>query len=64
MQWTLVAIVQDAEGSRTLADLCLAAACLFGLSGFFQFSELINLQSCDFKISEEMIKIRNSKMDQ
>ena len=63
---TLEAIVLDAEGSGTLADLCLATACLLGFSGFLRFSELINLRPCDFKISEEMmiIKIRHSKTDQ
>ena len=35
---TLEAIVQDAEGSGTLADLRLATACLLGFSGFLRFS--------------------------
>ena len=62
---TLEAIVQDAEGSRTLTDLCLATTCLLGFSGFLRFSELINLRSCDFKMAEEMmmIKFRHSKTD-
>ena len=57
---TLEAIVQDAEGSRTLANLCLATSCL---SGFSRFSKLINLRHCDVKIAEEimMIKIQYSK---
>ena len=47
---TLEAIVLDAEGSGTLADLRLATACLLGFSGFLRFSELINLRPCNFKI--------------
>lgn len=63
---TLEAIVQDAEGSGTLTDLCLATACLLALAGFLRFSELINPRPCDFKVTKEMmmIKIRHSKMDQ
>ena len=62
----LEAIVQDAEGSGTLTDLCLATAYLLGFSRFLRFSELINLRPCDFKIAEEMmtIKIRHGKTDQ
>ena len=46
---TLEAIVQDAEGSGTLADLRLATACLLAFLGFLQFSELINLRPLQFK---------------
>ena len=63
---TLEAIDQDAEGSRTLADLRLGTACLLGSSGFLRFSKLIHLRPCDVKIAEEtmMIKIQHSKTDQ
>ena len=63
---TLEAIVQDADGSGTLANLCLATACLLGFSRFLSFSKLINLRPCDVKIAQEimMIKIQYSKTDQ
>ena len=62
----LGAIVRDADRSGTLADLRLATACLLGFSGFLRFSELINLRPCDFKVTEEMMKIKivHSKTDQ
>ena len=63
---TLEAIVEDAEGSGTLENLCLATACLLGFLRFLRFSKLINLRPCDVKIAEEimMIKIQYSKTDQ
>ena len=63
---TLEAIVKDADGSGTLSDLHLATACLLGFSGFLRFSELINLRPCDFKVSDDMMKIKilHSKTDQ
>ena len=45
---TLEAILQDAEGSGTLANLCLATACLLCFSRFLRLSKLINLRPCDF----------------
>ena len=63
---TLEAIVEDAEGSGTLENLCLATARLLGFLRFLRFSKLINLRPCDVKIAEEimMIKIQYSKTDQ
>ena len=59
-------IVQDADKSGSLSDLRLATACLLGFSGFLRSSELICLRPCDFKVSQDMMKIRilQSKMDQ
>ena len=38
---TLAAIVTDAEQSNSLADLCLATACLISYAGFPRFDELV-----------------------
>jgi len=55
----LEAIVKDADRSGSLMDLWLATACLLAFCGFLRFSELICLRPCDFKISQEMMKIRS-----
>ena len=62
----LEAIVQDAVESGLLSDLRLATACLLSFSGFLCFSKLINLRSCYFSISQEMMTLRivSSKTDQ
>ena len=62
----LEAIVKDADKSGSLSDLRLATACLLAFSGFLRFNELICLRPCDFKILQEMMKIKilQSKTDQ
>jgi len=62
----LEAIVADANGSGTLSDLRLAAACLLGYAGFFRFQEIVNLRACDCMIQGDMLTvyIASSKNDQ
>ena len=61
----LESIVEDAEKSKSLSDLCLATACLLGFAGFLRFDELIKLRPYEINFSDEMLTIRipESKSD-
>ena len=54
----LETMVDDANKSCSLSDLCLVTACLLSFTGFLRFDEMINLRPCDFVFSQEMLKIR------
>ena len=65
--YMLEVLVKDTDKSGSLMDLLwLAMACPLAISNFLWFSELICLRSCDFEISQEIMKIRilQSKTDQ
>ena len=62
----LVEIAADANNHPSLANICLATACLLAFSGFLCFNELIHIRSCDITLDATMAKIHipRSKTDQ
>ena len=62
----LQAMVEDVNRDGTLANLCLATACLLAFAGFLQFDELVHIHCCDLTVDEKMVKIQipRSKTDQ
>ena len=46
----LEAIVNNVECSRSLADLCLAMACIIGYAALLHFNELVHIRAQDIKV--------------
>lgn len=61
----LEAIVDDAERSGSLADLCLATSCVIGYAAFLHFNELVHIKAEHIKVEEGFmsIQIPQSKTD-
>ena len=49
-------MVQDADKSETLTDVCLVTACLLAFVDFLQFDELVHIHCCNLTIGQEMVK--------
>ena len=62
----LKAIADDAIQTDSLADTCLAAACLLAFAGFLRYDEISNIRPCEiqFKADHISIKIPRSNGDQ
>ena len=62
----LKAIVDDAEHSKSLANLRLATACVTGYAAFFCFNELVHIKAENIEVEEGFmsIQIPQSKTDQ
>lgn len=62
----LAAMVEDMEGSGSLADLRLVTACIVSFAAFLRFDELVHVRPKDVKINADFmtIHIPNSKTDQ
>ena len=54
------------DKSPSLSDLRIVALCLLGYAGFFRFSELCSIRTCDIKIFATSVSIflESSKTDQ